>query len=205
MRNPVGMIPKRKQALKDVIQIDKNEWFNVDSLGGGTMELNINMGRENREADHRIDATRMGMTVEWYEALPQTTSLYVSNRALSDEEIRGRAASFNFDESYTRVVTGQIQIVADDGDMQIEPFRINGPGHVKFMNNNTFFVNRKPGAIIDMTVPVGSGMTSLKLFVNGRDTGIQRLIASMMPTINSRMPYRIPVMAGAAVQLVVVK
>jgi hypothetical protein len=100
---------------------------------------------------------------------------------------------------------GQITIQSDDGDVQVESFSFNpdSPGLASMTNTGqSFFVARKPGCIVDMIVPAVSGKTTAMTFiVNGRNTGVTKMLAGMVPTVNSRMPVKLPIMGGAAVQL----
>jgi hypothetical protein len=104
-------------------------------------------------------------------------------------------------------VMGQITIQAGDGDIQIETFKYdpNGkPGDMaEFVNTAlNFFVVRKPGRIVDITVPdVEGSINAMTFIVNGRDTGITRLLPGLRATVSSRMPAVLPIAGGAAVQL----
>lgn len=102
-------------------------------------------------------------------------------------------------------VVGQIEILADDGDIQIEPVTLTDStaGTLGTFTNTsqTFFVNRKPGKIVDIQVPTCSTATTIKFKVNGKDTGVQKLLAGLVSTVNNRMPAAYPIAGGAAVQV----
>jgi hypothetical protein len=104
-------------------------------------------------------------------------------------------------------VTGQLEILADDGDIQVEPMTVTDSATatlVTFTNTaQTFFVNRKPGKIVDIVVPACSTATTIKFKVNGKDTGVQKLLSGLIPTVNNRMPAAYPIAGGAAVQATV--
>lgn len=102
---------------------------------------------------------------------------------------------------------GQLEIKADDGDIQVEPISwTDGAGgatsFVTFTNTGlTYFVNRKQGAIVDIMQSGASTTVLLKFKVNGKDTGVQKMCAAVVPTVNNRMPATYPIAAGAAVQI----
>ena len=101
-------------------------------------------------------------------------------------------------------ITGQIEIRADDGDVQIEPFSVTDTsGTLATWDNTsqTFFVCRKPGQIVDIVASGQSTCTKIKFKVNGKDTGVQKILAGLAPTVNNRMPTTIPIAGGAAVQM----
>lgn len=106
----------------------------------------------------------------------------------------------------TEPFVGQLEIRADDGDIQIEPFRMyqGNQTMVEFTNTGqNFFVNRKHGAIVDIAIGEASshgGNVSFR--VNGRDTGLRMITAGLDPRVNNRMPTTIPIAAGTAIQMV---
>lgn len=102
-------------------------------------------------------------------------------------------------------VTAIIQIKADDGDVQVEPFTFTDSATATastFLNTGlTFFINRKQGAVVDMQIPACSTATRVRFKVNGKDTGVALLLAGLVSTVNNRIPTTIPIAAGAAVQI----
>lgn len=99
--------------------------------------------------------------------------------------------------------TGMVWIRADDGDIQMEPFKIPLAENslVTFNNtSNTFFVVRKSGRIIDIVVN-GAAEAIFRIKVNGIDRGIALPGFRLQPTFSNRLACTIPVCAGAAMQI----
>jgi hypothetical protein len=89
-----------------------------------------------------------------------------------------------------------------DGSVQIEPFIVpdQSEAYCQFdMTLNNFCVNRMDGYVVDIVLVNGTE-GSLKMYVNGRDTGVKLLCAALHNTVNSRMPQRIGISQGASIQ-----
>jgi hypothetical protein len=97
---------------------------------------------------------------------------------------------------------GQMTIQMEDGNVQIEPFTL--PDQEEAMCQfdvtlNNFCVCRGNGYIVDIILVDGTE-GKIKLYVNGRDTGVSWLCAAMHHTVNSRMPSRLGISSGASIQ-----
>jgi hypothetical protein len=104
-------------------------------------------------------------------------------------------------------VLAQLTLEGLDGSVQVEPFSIPdaalGEYSTFLSTNNNFAVAKTDSYVTDIVCSTAPAVAlSLRLFVNGRDTGIRMLTGGLITTVNNRMPSKPGIGEGASIQFV---